>query len=252
MRVILLTLGLLLTTAPLAYGQPVWTPLEGRVLFSLNGLSQPTTQRLTQSLTSSLYGEEARIDTQQSVTSGGMLDFSVGARVWRNVGVSLAFARMTSEGEAWVSGSVPHPLFYDRPRGFASQAGDLGHKQSAVHLQFMWIQPLPWVKDLEVSVSGGPSFFRVRQRFAEGVRFSETGPPYNDIEIDEVMVTSHRAKPLGGNVGVDVTYLVTPNLGGGFFWRYASASTRFRLTTGVEMPFGVGGSQVGGGLRLRF
>jgi hypothetical protein len=252
MRVILFTLGLLFASAPAAHTQPVWTPLEGRLLFSINGLAQPTTQELTQNLTSTLYGEDATLETLQSIKTGGMIDFSIGARIWRNVGLSVGVSSASSGGDASVSVTIPHPLFYSQPRSLIGEATDLRHKERVVHLQFMWIQRLPRMEALELAVSAGPSFFSIKQMVAEGVRVSETGPPYTGVQLDEVTLVEHKRSPIGGNVGIDVTYLITPNLGGGIFWRYASASTEFPLATGVVMPFRAGGSQIGGGLRLRF
>ena len=58
---------------------------------------------------------------------------------------------------------------------------------------------------------------------------------------------SQQATAKGGNVGVNLNYLVRPNYGAGVFIRYAGGTAK--LAAGSAK---VGGLQLGGGLRLRF
>jgi hypothetical protein len=51
---------------------------------------------------------------------------------------------------------------------------------------------------------------------------------------------------VGFNIGVDVTCLVTPRLGGGVWLRYAAAASEI-----AGASFDVGGLQIGAGVRVR-
>jgi len=52
------------------------------------------------------------------------------------------------------------------------------------------------------------------------------------------------------NAGIDITYLVTEQLGGGLFVRWAGGSVDIPATGGTQ-SIDVGGMQVGIGLRVR-
>ena len=84
--------------------------------------------------------------------------------------------------------------------------------------------------------------------------------PFDAISIDGVTRTTSRNTGMGGNVGVDVTYMLTDMIGVGGLIRYtaASISPDKLAPEGVSewepkpTSIDVGGLQVGGGLRLRF
>ena len=72
---------------------PAWTD-KGFATFSI-GL-QAGTQEFTETATPVIYGESALITVPHSVDGGLLIDFSGGARVWRNFGVGLGFSRTSS------------------------------------------------------------------------------------------------------------------------------------------------------------
>jgi hypothetical protein len=108
----------------------------------------------------------------------------------------------------------------------------------------------------------GPSFFTVRQDAAAPIR-SRTEisdpAPFTSVTIPSITVTEFKDSPVGGNIGVDVSYRVTRvsgvGVGVGIFARYAGASMDLPVPDGVtrsDTKLKVGGGQAGGGLRVRF
>jgi hypothetical protein len=102
----------------------------------------------------------------------------------------------------------------------------------------------------------GPSFFTVRQEVAT-VRAPQDirdVAPFTSVSISSVTVTDVKDSPVGVNVGVDGTYLVTPMIGVGAFVRYSGASLDLPVEAGVTRSgdLKAGGTQAGIGLRLRF
>ena len=117
---------------------------------------------------------------------------------------------------------------------------------------------LPVTRRIQLGVMAGPSFFTVRQDVASPIR-SRTEindpAPYTSLSIPSVTVTEYKDSPVGGNIAVDVTYLVTRFLGVGGFARYAAASLDLPVPEGVtrsDTKFKAGGGQAGAGLRVRF
>ena len=157
--------------------------------------------------------------------------------------------RFSTVSSATVSGSVPHPLFFNRPRTAVFPVSDLEHTQTGIHLQAVWVVPV--IDRIDISVFGGPSFFGVTDSIITGATPAEVGAPFNIVEIIAAATSTVSERGVGGNVGVDVTYMVTEQLGGGIFARWAGASVDIPAT-GDSQSFDVGGGQFGIGLRARF
>jgi hypothetical protein len=248
--VTLVVCGLLAASAGQASAQvgSAWTD---RAYFNLNWAGQSGSTDLNGTSTFTLYEEEARLTATSTAEAGPMIDFSVGARVWRNVSVGIAFHRVSSKSDASVDGSIPHPLFFNRPRTFTQTVSDLKRNEHAVHLQFGYMIPLN--EKLDILVYGGPSFFSVSQDVISSVNVGE-GPGAATV-VAQPVVSRQKDSPVGGHFGADVSYklytIQKVKLGVGGFFRVAKASSSFRvLDTDVDSD--VGGAQGGFGLRVRF
>lgn len=249
--VTLVVCGLIAASAGQASAQvgSAWTD---RGYATLNLATQTGSTDLNGSTTFPLYEEQARLDTNGSAGNGPMFDFSAGARVWRNVSVGIAFHRVASQSDVELSGSIPHPLFFNRPRTLTQTLPDFERNENAVHLQFGYMIPVN--EKLDVHVYAGPSFFRISQDVLADVVIGETGPPFTNV-VTQPVVERQQESPVGGHIGADVSYKLYTvgmlKLGAGGFIRYAGASTEFEmLDTTIDSD--VGGFQAGVGLRVRF
>lgn len=199
-----------------------------------------------------IYQEQGRVTVNGQVDGGAFFDLSGGARVWRNVSVGLGYHRVASSADATIAGSVPHPVFFDRPREFTTEVRSLERSESAVHLSFGYMFV---VNDkLDVLVTGGPSFFRVSQEVVSDVTIGEVGPPFTTVVSDQ-QIAKRKESPVGGHIGADVTYKLYERdrmkIGGGAFLRYAAASADL-LVVDQNVKSDLGGFQFGFGLRTRF
>lgn len=232
-----------------AQGGAAWTD---RGYFNLNWAAESGSTDVNGTSSFTLYEEEARLTTNGTAEAGPMIDFSVGARVWRNISVGIAFHSMSSHSDATIQGSIPHPLFFARPRTFTQTATDLKRAEHAVHLQFGYFIPIG--EKVDVQVYAGPSFFSIAQETVSAVTVGERGAPFDTV-VAQATVTKQKDSPVGGHFGADVTYkFFTMNrlkIGAGGFFRYAHASTSFRVLDS-EVDSDVGGMQGGFGLRVRF
>lgn len=241
--------GLVLVASRDASAQRSW---EDRVYMNIGfGVeSGDTTLADTKPLT--IYEETGSASTSTTFTSGSLFDIGVGLRLWKNLSVGVAYHQEQNDANTAVTGSAPHPIFFNSPRSFALTAENLDRKESAVHAQFGWMVPIG--SKLDVLVFGGPSFFRLQQEVVSDVVVTEKGSPYTEVAVSGSRETRKKSST-GYNVGADLSYMIWKNdsvrLGAGAFVRYTTAETTVLLLQ-TEQPTDVGGLQFGFGGRIRF
>ena len=216
---------------------------------NLNGSVQTDDRVVTHSLEADLYDETAVYEATMTSPGGTVLDAWAGVRVWGNLGVGLGGTVLNARGTTVISGSVPSPLFKNRPRSAAIERAGLNHQQIGVHLPLVYM--LPVSERVHVSVSAGPSWFQLRHDALATVTRGDEVAPYTAVSLTDFTTAVEKGTGIGYNAALDVTYLLTRFFGAGLFLRYTGGS--------VEMPFPdgpqsveVGGMQAGAGLRFRF
>ena len=211
-----------------------------------SGSSAMTTTR-----TQTVYEESATVTSSAEFSSGSLFDVAVGVRVWRNLTVGAGYHQEQNDTEGRLTGSIPSPVFFNRPRTLDQGVPGLERKEKAVHLQFGWVVPIN--EKFDVLVSGGPSFFRLEQDVVSEVAFGEG----STTVVATPSIATRKKSQTGYNVGADATYIVWQNdsvrLGAGGFVRFTQASMDVEMLTGsTPQPVDVGGMQFGFGGRLRF
>ena len=226
-----------------------WTD-RGYINFSTG--VETSSSDLTDTRNFTLYDEAASITTNSPITGGNIIDFMGGVRVFRNLSVGAGWHMENNKQDVAITGSVPNPIFFNRPRQLSATATDLKRTESAAHLQFGWMVPLG--QKLDVLVFAGPSWFRLEQEVVSDVTIGERGLPFTEVVVQPT-ITNRKKSVVGYNVGADVTYIIWQNdrvrLGGGGFIRYSAADATVLLMT-TEAESDVGGAQFGFGFRFRF
>jgi hypothetical protein len=247
-RLALLVLGFTLALGSDAAAQMrAW---EAKGFINVNFGVQSGTHDLEQSGSFPLYDETARFNGPLTVEGGNLLDISGGARLWRNLAVAVTFSRVSDTSDTALTAQIPHPVFFNRPRTATASASGLEHRENAVHIHAMWVQPI--TDKLDVAIGAGPVFFSVTQQLVTGITVSEGSAPFTTVTIGGAPVSEEKANKTGFSVGADVSFMATRHLGGGFFFRYAVASVDLPALGGNATSLDVGGTQVGGGVRVRF
>lgn len=199
-----------------------------------------------------LYDEPATTTANTSWTSGSFFGGGIDIRLIKNLTVGIHYHQETNTSEAALSGSVPNPIFFNRPRSFTATAGGLFRRENATHVGIGWIVPIG--TKLDVLVSGGPSFFRLEQDVVSEVVIAERGLPFTEVVVAP-QISAQKRSMMGFNAGADVTYIFWENdrvrLGGGGFVRFTGATTDVRLLVS-DIETKVGGIQFGFGGRIRF
>jgi hypothetical protein len=255
-----LALGVLLATGiarPL-HAQPA-APDASRYFFNISFGGQSQEQTFTDSSTFTIYNESGAVAAAHSIGGGTLFDIGVGARVWKNAAIGLAYSTVKNHNDATVGVRVPHPIIFGQSRTATATAEDLEHSENAVHLQFMWMVPL--TDKFQITLMAGPSFFTVRQTIAtvQAPQDLTDVPPYTTVTINSVTLTDTKDSPVGVNVGVDGVYWIRTiqgfGIGVGGFVRYAGASLDLDVPAGVTREgddLKAGGPQGALGLRVRF
>jgi hypothetical protein len=239
MTAAVLALGLCAIAAPVAAQTMQWTD---QAFVTVNGGVQVGSHDLTTTQTFDQFDETATVTTTSRVKSGGVFDVGAGYRVWHNVAIGVTYLRTSSNSNASISGSIPDPIFSDRPRSVSASASGLSHVENALHFDATWMMPV--TDKVDVGFSAGPSIFFVKQDVVSSLPTTEPGPT-----VGTPVISSDSKTTAGFNAGVDVTYLMSKRWGVGGIARYTWGSAKF---AGGDDSLTLGGLQIGGGLRVRF
>jgi hypothetical protein len=244
-----LVCGVFAGTAQVASAQTA--PWSDRGYINVGWGVESGSSAMADSRTSTIYEEAATVNSAATFTSGSLFDVGVGLRVFKNLTVGAAYHQEQNDTEGTLTGSIPSPVFFNRPRTLTHAVPGLERKESAAHLMIGWV--MPFGSKFDVMLSGGPSFFRLQQDVVSDVSIGE-GANFTSVVADPE-VTTRKQSVTGYNVGADATYIVWQNdnvrLGAGGFVRFTKADATVDMLT-TPQPTEVGGMQFGFGARLRF
>lgn len=193
-------------------------------------------------------GEREAITVDHDVKTA--LGFSVGGavRVIQRVWVGAQYAMAEMKPSASITAVIPHPILFNASRTVEGTVNDVAHNEQNVHVALMYALP---VQAVDVKVMGGPTFFNVEQDFVSAVTIDESYP------FDSATFASATTKQLskgavGFNAGVDISRLLSTNVGIGALIRYSRGDVTFDDPVIGQQTVTAGGFEVAGGLRLRF
>ena len=212
--------------------------------FNINFAGQRTDGSFASSAVRTIYLEEATFRTSQAFETEGLTEVSFGYRIWKGVTAGFAYSKVKdTTADATLNASIPSPIFFDRRKDSSDTLSDLAHKEQSKHLLFGWTAG--FLNDKLVgSLLVGPSFVKVEQDFV--LASSATVPALTQTAVFSPVTESADAK--GFNVGLDVSFMVTPWVGAGVMYRYVNAHVDLDSLKNVR----VGGGQFGAGIRVRF
>ena len=207
---------------------------------------------MTDSRTGSIYEETATVTSSSTFTSGSLFDVAVGLRIWKNLTVGAGYHQEQNDTEGRLTGAIPSPIFFNRPRTLDQAVPGLDRKEAATHLMIGWV--IPFGAKVDLLAYGGPSFFRLTQEVVGDVKFGEQGGNFSTVVAQETIMERKKSQT-GFNVGMDATYIVWQNdsvrVGAGGFVRFTQADVDVEMLSSSQ-PTKVGGVQFGFGGRLRF
>jgi hypothetical protein len=235
--------ALLLGTARATYGQD-----PSRLFLGLSGLLQATND-FRDNVTFVLNAESGDLDAQYRVGTGRLFDADVGARIWRDLVAGVSVSYFEKQGQVDVDARLPHPFFFNRSRTVSGEADAIRRTEVAVHPFAGWLFA---VSDrIDVLVSGGPSYIRLRQSLVEQVTFSEVFP-FNSATFTGVSTAATEDGSFGMHAGADLTMKLYRHFGVGTRLRFSRASVAIDSPDGDRVSVDAGGFQIVAGVRARF
>ena len=224
-------------------GTPAAATVMGIARISVNAGWQEVSDDFEDVRTFPLNQETAQVTASYEVNGNVALDIGGYARIWSGLIAGAAYTRFSDDRDIAIEASLPHPFLFDRDRELTGSApGE--REESAVHVSVGFIAPAG--NKLELAVFAGPSFFTAKQSVVTDIDYTDTFP-YDEVTFTGATVESESESEVGYHAGVDVGYYFTRNVGVGAIVRYSRANVTFSLGERE-----VGGTIVGGGLRLRF
>jgi hypothetical protein len=248
---ILVVCGLALASAPAvsAQGSAQGSDKPERGFVSVAGGFQMAGSTTDESGAFSLYDESGSFTGSRKVGNGLFFEVGGGMHITGKFSVGAAVSRFAKTSTVVFIAKIPHPLFFDTPRTGALTVNDLGHTETAVHIQAIY--RVIERDNYDVSVLGGPSLFSVSEDTIGEISATETGSPYTAMTLSATFGTASK-RGIGANAGVNANYTLTRALSAGVIVRYTYASVNMPGTGGVTHDVRAGGVQIGLGLRYRF
>jgi hypothetical protein len=222
-------------------------PVSERLFVSIGGLYQVGSNDFGDSATIRENAENGRLETDYSVGTGPAFDISGSLLIWRNLAVGVGVTRFSTSTTTALSAAVPHPFFFSQPRAVEGEfSGE--RTEAAVHVQLRAV--LPVSDRIQVAVFGGPSFFQVDQSIVDDFEYTESYP-YDAATFSRAVAATQSESRVGVNVGGDVSFFFSRQIGVGVTAQYAGATVEMTVPSGTA-DVKAGGGQIGGGIRLRF
>jgi opacity protein-like surface antigen len=224
-------------------------PQPPRVFVELDGMYRSTTQTLTDSASPTIYAESGTLGASYDVPAGPGFSGSAAFRLWKNLGIGASVSSFSTIFPAEVTGSIPNPFTFGQPRTFEGSVADLARKELAIgiHLRGMF-QLSP---KFGVSVYAGPTRLSLTQDAIVAIRYTEAYP-YDSATFSAAQIATDKVNKWGVGAGADLAYYFTKNLGIGLGLRYSGGETELVSLGSSPLKSKLGGSEFGGGLRLRF
>ncbi len=238
----------LVVAAAVTAAAPALAQPQERVFISINGAVQTTKNPFTDRFGFEVGEEPGFTETEYPVEGAVVIDGSVAVRLWGPLAAGVAFSQFQRDEVVTTVSSVPHPFFFEMPREVIGDA-EVSRSERAVHVQA--VLRFKVSRPVAISVFGGPSFFDLEQDVVSEIQYDEAFP-YDTATFRRALTTQVSGSAVGFNVGADVAWMFTRNVGIGGLARFS------RATLGVDLPVGrsrsleMGGFTGGGGLRIAF
>lgn len=235
-----------LACAPVAFAQQ--RPLGSRGFIVVNGGYQITSNDFEKTSTIRANAEDGSFTTDYEVAGGPTFDVAGGARVWRRLALGVGVARFSSSRPSTLTGTVPHPFFFNRHRSIAGDVTGVKREELTIDVQARVSAPIG--RQMQISGFAGPSFFQVKQGLVSTFSWAETYP-FDEASFGSATTVRAKGSKVGFHAGVDLAYFITRQVGVGGTIQYSGTTVDVE-SGGTSHEVKAGGARAGAGLRLKF
>jgi len=196
-----------------------------------------------------LFAETGRIDTSLDPGRRFRIEVGGGMRLWKRVGIALAFVRSRADGTLESDISLPHPFRFDRRQ---SATGTASASQSTRDLHIQALFSLFTSDVWHVAVSGGPSVSWLDQELSADRLRIEYVFPFEAIAVSERADGRTSGRGDGGHIAVGVTRRLGRRLGLEGRLRWSRTTVALEDRDGHRVTIDTGGPHASAGIRLAF
>lgn len=240
-------LSLALAAATLAVATPA-AAQSGRVVLSVNGISQSGSETVSTSSTFTANAESGSYTSNFPVKSGPGFDASISIGLKGPFGLSIGGTSFKATGTAEVTAKVPHPFFFNQPRTVTGTTS-MSREESTARLA-LTVSSAPGGR-FQFSAYAGPAYVSVKQDLLDSVSYTDSYP-YDTATFTRANTSQPSKTGIGFAAGADASFYFTKSIGLGLSASIVSATVNFSAADNSTVAIKAGGTQVGGGLRIRF
>jgi hypothetical protein len=228
---------------------PGWAGAETRTALSLSGLYGLGSTSFHESRTFTQFAEAGRFDAGYQEDPGPGFEGSVRQMLGRRFGLAVAVAYLKRDEGVAFTASLPHPLYFNRPRPASGSRKGMSYTETAGHLDLVFLPASG--RHLEASLFAGVSLIKVRADLIDHIEFTQTYP-YDTVTAVSAPSTTFVGNPLGFNLGASLDGRLSEHVALGAQGRFSRAKARLHPSAGNTLGFDAGGFQLGAGIRFLF
>jgi hypothetical protein len=225
---------------------------QERFRISVNAAQQTSTTTVTQEQSFDRYFEQGSFTFERTVPKAVLYDLGAMVWLWRGLHAGAAVSVFDKTGAGMLTGRVPHPLHFNRPRTTTGDVAGATRREIGQHIVFGWM--IPASNGIDFTFFAGPSIFATEQLFVKNLRLSLDKEvfPFDELAFPGGETETLRKNVTGYNLGIDMTWRFTTNIGVGLLMRYSNGKRAFTPTGAQPVDVTVGGLHAGGGVRVAF
>jgi opacity protein-like surface antigen len=222
---------------------------QPRLEISANVGAQTAASKFTESdAHPSNGGETETITVAHGAKTALAFDVGAAVRIVPRLFVGAYYAAAEMKTSAAITAAIPHPILFNAPRTVEGSVDGVVHKEQNVHVDVMYALP---IQAVDVKVMAGPTFFGVKQDFVSAVSINETYP-FDTATFAGATTKRLSKSAVGFNAGVDISHVLSSNIGIGGLIRYSRGDVKFDDPAIGQLTVKAGGLEAVAGIRLNF
>jgi hypothetical protein len=204
---------------------------------------------LSETHTEPYFAETKSWTASYSLANAPTFAIGGGVRVWRNLMAAATFTSFSDQEPSNITGSVPNPFFFNKPRDFSGTSDPLTHQEQTLHVSALWRVKVN--RNVEVGVGGGPSFISLTQDFVKDVQYTEQYP-FDTATFSRAVTEQVKQSYVGFHVAGDLAWYFTRNIGVSGTVRFSHANADITTPANNAISMKLGGVDTTVGVRLAF
>ena len=196
--------------------------------------------------------EPGTFDAAWDGGDASLYELSISLRLRNRWGLGLTFSEASLDDAANITGRLPHPFLFEKPRTVEGKGRNLYRDEAALHLSLKWL--LRDTEKVQVALFAGPSRIDLDHDLLSAVDFSQTYP-FDEATYAGVLKRRESGSAIGYHAGIDVARYWNDRTGVGGLLRWSSASIDLDAPNGGDngsVTVDASGLQVVVDLRFRF